>query len=102
RVVRPDVIGALKAWGLAPEQAGRGLNYTPRARDDDHDYFFVNHGANDFNGCLQLATRAESALVMDPLSGRTGLAALRADEGGQARVYLQLASGESLLLRTYR
>jgi len=102
RVARPDVIGALKAWGLAPEQAGRVLNYTRRARDDGHDYFFVNHGANDFNGWLQLATRAESALVMDPLSGRTGLAALRAGEGGQARVYLQLASGESLLLRTYR
>lgn len=101
RVARPNISGALKAWGLVPEQAGRVLNYTRRARADGHDYFFVNHGANDFDGWLQLASPAGSARVMDPLSGRTGLAALRAGEGGKARVYLQLASGESTLLRTY-
>jgi hypothetical protein len=78
------------------------LNYIRRARDDGHDYFFVNHGATEFDGWLQLATPAGSALIMDPLSGRTGAAALRAGEGGNARVYLQLASGESVLLRTYR
>jgi hypothetical protein len=96
------VVGALPAFGLVPEQAGRVLNYIRRARDDGYDYFFVNHGAGDFNGWLQLATPAADALLMDPLSARTGLAAIRIGAGGAARVYLQLASGESLLLRTYR
>jgi hypothetical protein len=73
-----------------------------RARDDGHDYFFVNHGATAFNGWLQLATPAAAGLIMDPLSGRSGLAALRAGEQGRPRVYLQLASGESIILRTYR
>ena len=102
RVARPDVSGALNALGITPEQAGRTLNYTRRARDGGHDYFFVNHGASGFNGWLQLATPVESALIMDPLSGHTGLAAMRAGVAGKASVYLQLASGESTLLRTYR
>jgi hypothetical protein len=101
RRVHADVPGALKSSGLVPEQAGRALNYIRRARDDGHDYFFVNHGAAAFDGWLQLATGAAGALLMDPLSARTGLAAMRAGEGGKARVYLQLASGESVLLRTY-
>lgn len=99
--VRADVPAALQSFGVVPEQAGRVFNYLRRARDDGHDYFFVNHGAGRFDGWLELATTAEAALLMDPLSGRTGFAALRAGEGGKARVYLQLASGESLLLRTY-
>ncbi len=100
--VRADVSAALPTFGLVPEQAGGLLNYIRRARDQGHDYFFVNHGASDFNGWLQLATPAVSALIMDPLSERVGVAALRTGEGGKARVYLQLASGESTLLRTYR
>jgi hypothetical protein len=100
--VHADVPAALPAFGLVPEQAGSGLNFIRRARGDGHDYFFLNHGAVDFQGWLQLATSAGSALIMDPLSGRTGVAALRTGEDGRARVYLQLASGESLLLRTYR
>ena len=100
--VRADVPAALQSFGLAPEQAGRvPLGHIRRARADGHDYFFVNHGAGDFDGWLQLATAAETALLMDPLSGRTGLASVRSGERGRARVYLQLARGESLLLRTY-
>jgi hypothetical protein len=103
RLVRPNVSAALRELGVVPEPASRvPLGNLRRARDDGYDYFFVNHGAAAFNGWLQLATPATAALLMDPLSGRAGLAALRAGEQGRARVYLQLASGESMILRTYR
>jgi hypothetical protein len=100
--VHADVPGSLKSAGLVPEQAGRvPLGHIRRARDGGRDYFFVNHAAGEFSGWLQLAIPARAALLMDPLTGRTGFASVRAGEGGRASVYLQLASGESLLLRTY-
>jgi hypothetical protein len=102
RVAQPGVSAALGALGVVPERAGRLFNYIRRARDDGHDYFFVNHGPGDFSGWLQLATPANVALLMDPLSGRTGTAALQAGASGKAYVFLQLARGESVLLRTYR
>ena len=37
---------------------------------------------------------------MDPLTGNVGTAALHPGAGGQAQVYLQLAPGESLIVRT--
>jgi hypothetical protein len=103
RVVRANVSAALQELGIVPEPASRlPLGNLRRARDDGYDYFFVNHGASAFDGWLQLATPAAAALIMDPLSERTGVAALRAGEQGRPRVYLQLASGESIILRTYR
>jgi len=100
RVAKPDIPTALRQSGIPAERPGAMFNYIRRARDDGHDYFFVNHGAADFSGWMQLATPAESALIMDPLSGRVGIAALRGGGSGVAQVYLQLARGESVLLRT--
>jgi hypothetical protein len=39
-------------------------------------------------------------MLLDPLTGARGLAASRAGDAGKAQVYLQLAPGESLILRT--
>ena len=103
RMVHADVSAALRNLGVVPEPASRvPLGHLRRAREDGFDYFFVNHGATAFTGWLQLATRADAALIMEPLTGRAGLAALRAGDQDRARVYLQLASGESMILRTYR
>lgn len=100
RVATPDIPTALGQRGVVPEPAGRVFNYIRRVRGDGHDYFFVNHGAGDFNGWMQLARPGRSALIMDPLSGRTGLAEVRGGRSGKTYVYLQLARGESLLLHT--
>jgi hypothetical protein len=100
RVAAPDVPTALQKLGVPSERAGRVFNYIRRRRDDGKDYFFVNHGAADFNGWMRLGTPARSVLIMDPLSGRTGFAAVREGRSGTTDVFLQLARGESLLLHT--
>jgi len=80
--------------------AAAGLGFIRRARDDGFDYFFTNPGAKAFDGWLDLAVPAEAALILDPLTGATGITETRQGAPGAARVYLQLASGQSLLLRT--
>jgi hypothetical protein len=95
-----DVVDALEKLAIPREPAAHaGLSYVRRARDDGHDYFFSNLGAREFDGWLPLATPAKSAWILDALTGRIGTAAVSA-EGEAARVYLQLAPGESLLVRT--
>jgi hypothetical protein len=89
--------------GVRRETAARArLAHVRRKRKDGHDYFFANLGPDAFDGWLALGTPAESALILDPLSGRAGNAAVQRAGDGNARVYLQLPSGESIVLRSYR
>jgi hypothetical protein len=81
--------------------AGLGLWFARRARADGRDYFFVNATGQDFDGWVPLATGGERATLMDPLTGEAGDAAASAGEGGRLRVYLQLAGGGSIIVRTY-
>jgi hypothetical protein len=101
--VSADIAKALEKHGVRQEPAAQaGLTAIRRARGDGHDYFFVNLGDQPFDGWLQLANAAGSALIMDPLTGTTGAAATQVAPRGALRVYLQLASGESTLVRTHR
>jgi hypothetical protein len=79
-----------------------GLWFTRRARPDGHDYFVVNATASPFDGWVPLGTRAHSAILLDPLSGAAGSAAVHRRANGPPSVYLQLDSGESVILRTSR
>jgi len=102
-VVASNVPRQLAKLGVRREGAAvAGLGFIRRARADGYDYFFANLAAAPFDGWLTLATPARSALLLDPLAARVGAAALRRGADGQSRVYLQLASGESMLLRTQR
>lgn len=76
-----------------------GGSYTRRRRDDGHDYFFTNLGAKPVDGWVTLGVAAADAFILDPLTGRSGRAALKAD-GPRAAIYLQLVGGESLIVRT--
>jgi hypothetical protein len=91
----------LSELAVRREGAGAaGLGFTRSARDDGFDYFFTNLGAQAFDGWLDLAVPAQAALILDPLNGASGITETRPGAHGAARVYLQLASGQSLLLRT--
>lgn len=93
----------LRTAGVRREAATQhGLRLTRRARTDGVDYFFMNPGAKVFEGWLPLASAGQRAVILDPLSGASGEAALRRDDSGLPRVYLQLESGGSLLVRTWR
>jgi hypothetical protein len=94
--------------GLALEHVRRepasqsGLWFTRRAREDGFDYFLVNPQASSFAGWVQFDTEGRHAQLLDPLTGEAGAAAVQAGESGKPLVYLQLESGQSVLLRTYR
>jgi len=94
---------ALVQHGVRQEQASQaGLAHIRRARADGHDYFFANLGAKAFDGWLQLGISEKSALLLDPLTGRAGTAAVKRGDSGRLQVYLQLGPGQSALVRTYR
>jgi len=76
-----------------------GASFIRRRTDAGHDYFFANLGAKPIDGWVTLGVSAADAFILDPLSGRIGRAALKTD-APQASVYLQLAGGESLIVRT--
>jgi hypothetical protein len=62
----------------------------------------VNRGQADYDGWLPLGTRARAAVLLDPLAeGRAGVAAVRAAVTGKAEVRLQLAAGQSVVVRTF-
>ncbi len=98
--VNADLSAALEKSGASREPAAEtGLSFIRRANGADHDYFFANLTAKPFDGWLTLGTQTHTATLLDPLSGRAGLAAVRPGRGGASQVYLQLVPGESLLLR---
>jgi hypothetical protein len=101
--VNADVLTTLAAKTVTREPiAESGLHVIRRATTAGADYFFTNHTAKAHSGWTTLGVAVRAANLLDPLTGRVGAAALRAGAAGQAQVYLQLAPGESLLLRTAR
>jgi hypothetical protein len=99
--VQADVLAALAAKGASREAiADSGVSFIRRASTAGHDYFFTNLTAKAFEGWATLGTAARTAAILDPLTGTLGGASLKAGDAGKAQVYLQLAPGESLIVRT--
>ncbi|AOS44210.1 hypothetical protein Verru16b_01271 [Lacunisphaera limnophila] len=98
---QPSALFTTLAAHLIPREPAveAGLEFIRRARAGGRDYFFVNLTARAFDGWLRLGTPARAATLTDPLTGQTGAAPLR--PGLSPEVYLQLAPGASLLLRTF-
>ncbi len=102
-IVQSDVVAALSARNVPREAvAESGVSFIRRATSEGTDYFFANLTANAFDAWAQLGTAARSAAIMDPSTGAIGAAALRPADRGNVQIYLQLAPGESLILRTSR
>jgi hypothetical protein len=106
-LLAPDARSALAAAGVRREPvADLGLSVLrQRASGSDaggHLYFLANLGSRPFEGWAPLATPAAAAVVMDALSGQRGLGELRPATGAGAgpELFLQLAPGASLLVRT--
>ncbi|MFL6256022.1 MAG: glycosyl hydrolase, partial [Pyrinomonadaceae bacterium] len=78
-----------------------GLRFTRRAYAGGGLYFILNRGAATFDGWVPLASRARSAAVFDALTGEVGLTSVRPASGGGQEVYLQLAPGESCVVKTF-
>src|SRR5581483_5824809 len=89
------------------EMVGHGIRFIHRWRPDGFDYFLVNGSEKAVDRWVKLNGMMRSALLLDPLSGDGGKAALvrtKSTDGLNTpvfRVYLQLQPGESRILRTY-
>jgi alpha-L-rhamnosidase len=79
--------------------AKAGLGVLRRETADGYIYFLANLTGEPFDGWAKLARPAQAAVQMNPRRGGAGVAMLRQHEGA-AEVYLQLAPGESLFLKT--
>jgi hypothetical protein len=103
RVFVGDIEPALARAGVAREPMvdHAGLLFIRRLFDDGKHYFIANRGGKKLDGWLPLASNVRSIAIMNPMSGRTGMAAVRQGDDGNTQVYLQLEPGESLILRAF-
>lgn len=103
RVFVGVVEAALAESGVARETMCdyRGISYLRRRIDDGHFYFIANRGNESFEGRISLSVPVASAVVMDPLTGETGVAPMRKTADHTPEIFLQLAPGESLIVRTF-
>jgi hypothetical protein len=72
------------------------LSFTRRSFDSGWNYFIANRSETNFDGWIQLGHTAKSVVVLDPMTGNSGVAS---QKNGDVR--LQLAAGESVILRAF-
>jgi hypothetical protein len=96
-----DLPALLAVAGAGPEPMSRaGLQWIRRQRADGYDYFVANRGTNFVDGWIGFGRPFAGAQLLDPLEAqRIGRAAVRQEPDG-AEVYLQLAPGDSMFVRT--
>lgn len=94
-----DVPAALKRLGVMREAlTDTGLKFIRRKIDGGKYYYLVNHTPKAVDTLIPLNLAAEEVLMMDPQTGKYGLAFVR-KEGARTKVKVQLAAGEALILK---
>ncbi len=101
-LVGEDLPAMLERAGARREPVAEdGIVFVRRAAPEGHVYFLANLGARELDRWVALGVEARAAVIMDPRRpDRTGKAAVR-QTGKAAHVYLQLAPGESCIVRTF-
>ena len=97
-----DLRRLLALAGIEPEpMVGQGLRFIRRRNGSSQYYFVVNQGDRAAPGWVALRDAAKSLAVFDPMREEKGIAATRRSDTGDTEVYLQLAPGESCVLKTF-
>ena len=76
------------------------LSCIRRKNTEGYHYFISALTGKDTESWIPLAVPARSAMLYNPMNGASGKALLR-QKDGKTEVYLQLASGESAILKTF-
>jgi len=79
------------------QMVGYGLFYIRRSFDGGWNYFIANRSGKNFDGWITLARNAKSVVILDPLTGKFGIA----PESSTEQIHLQLAAGESVIVRAF-
>ncbi|MBN1509024.1 MAG: hypothetical protein JW955_19410 [Sedimentisphaerales bacterium] len=92
----------LATAGVAREpMVEQGLQFVRRTLDGDRCYYVLNSSSDALDGWVPLQGPATSVALYDPMREENGLGAVRETDGNATEVYLQLAPGESCILRTF-
>jgi hypothetical protein len=78
-----------------------GLQFIRRQDVDGPFYFIVNRSSSAIDGWIPIRDKFQSAGLFNPSNGKYGLAGVREGQEGQNEIYLQLNSGESIILKTF-
>jgi hypothetical protein len=80
-----------------------GLSFVRRSFDEEGwSYFVANRSGTNVNGWITLGCAAKSVVIFDPMTGKSGVAAIKQNTGGRPPLlYLQLQAGESVILRAF-
>lgn len=97
-----DYASTLALCKAVPEEmkSRLGLHCLRRADATGHFYFISSLHESDLNGWVSLGVADSMAAIYDPMSGKSGMARARLHDG-HLQVFLQLASGQSLIVKTY-
>lgn len=100
RVFMGPVETALAEAGIRREAMAdqKGLEFIRRVDGDVRTYFVANRGGNRIEGWVPLAQQAAAIVLLDPMTGATGLASTRT-QAGTTSVYLQMEPQASVFLR---
>jgi hypothetical protein len=61
-------------------------------------YLVVNQSSNTYDNWLPISSKALSAMLFDPMTGKKGLAASRNSINGQTEILIQLKPSESIII----
>ena len=100
-LVAADPQEALQYAKVFPENLVRtGLKFVRRENGKSKIYFLVNHTARFIDTTIQLQVKANAIQLTDPLNGKAGWVPIAVPGENTTSVRVQLASGQSLFLRT--
>ena len=80
---------------------GAGLSFVRRSFDGGWNYFIANRTETNSDEWITLGRTAKSIVILDPMTGATGVAATRQSAANQTEIHLQLTAGESVILRAF-
>jgi alpha-L-rhamnosidase len=80
---------------------GENVETIRRSFEGGWNYFIANRGQESFNHWILLARTAKSVVLLDPLTGNSGLAKSQIVQTNWTKVWIQLAAGESVILRAF-
>ena len=101
-IIGDDYRETLALCGVQPEEVKtqHGMQYIRRRNDKGHHYFISALQPEGMDGWVTLSVDDADAMIFDPVTGEKGRAATRATDKG-LQVYLQLKSGQSLIVQTF-
>ena len=79
----------------------QGLSFCRRSFAGGWNYFIANRTVTNVDGWVSLARPAKSFIILDPVTGNSDVAATRQSAASKIEVHLQLAAGQSVILRAF-